>query len=454
MQSGIKHGLHVWHRRSGKDTTDLNFTVGEMWSRVGTYIHLFPELKRGRKILWDGMNREGQKFVDYFHPSLIKRKLEDAMQIELVNGSVWKIEGVENMDSVVGSNPIGIVYSEYSQMKPTVRALINPILDENGGWEVINFTPRGKNHAYDLYQMAVHNPDWYTSLLTIDDTRRDGPGENGERIITPEMIEARRREGMREPLIEQEYYVSFEAGAALQFIPAQYVQSAFTRERIPWHHSPKVVGVDVGRNRDRAVIRLRQGGTLLERIVIYPYQMTDNPSAHIAGWVARLIQAHQPSAVFVDGVGIGVGVIDQLRAMGYTCIPVLGNAQSPDGAYYNLRAYMWGTMREWLRTEGQLERGRDDVLAAELQWPQWRWKKDQEWLTPKDELEEVASGGDEDDGLEYVSPDEADALALTFAAPVTLRASAQGRQPRSAMVDYDPLHLETALQRAAQARQW
>jgi phage terminase large subunit len=57
MQSGTKHGLQVWHRRSGKETTDLNFTIGEMWTRVGTYIHLFPELKRGRKILWDGMNR-------------------------------------------------------------------------------------------------------------------------------------------------------------------------------------------------------------------------------------------------------------------------------------------------------------------------------------------------------------------------------------------------------------
>jgi hypothetical protein len=141
------------------------------------------------------MNREGRRFTDYFHPALIRRKLEDAMQLELVNGSIWKIEGVENMDSVIGSNPIGIVYSEFSQMKPAVRSLINPILDENGGWEIVNFTPRGKNHAYELYQMALHNPDWHCSLLTVDDTRRDAPGEDGSRLITPEQIEARRREG-------------------------------------------------------------------------------------------------------------------------------------------------------------------------------------------------------------------------------------------------------------------
>jgi hypothetical protein len=421
--------MHVWHRRSGKETTDLAFTAGEMIERVGSYIHLFPQLKRGREVLWKGRNREGKRFLDVFPPQAIKRTSEIEMSIELVNGSIWRIEGAENMDSVVGANPVGIIYSEFSQMKPTVRDLLNPILDENGGWEILNFTPRGKNHAYDLYQRALHDPRWYCTLLTIHDTRRDAQGEDGSLVVTPAMIEDRRRDGMREPLIQQEYYVSFEAGSALQFIPGEYVQAAFTRERLPWPWSPKVVGVDVGRSRDRSVILLRQGGQILEKIVIHPYQATDNPTEHVCGWLARVCQVHQPSCVFVDGVGIGVGVVDRMRTLGYTVVSVLGNAQSPEPKYFNLRAYMWGTMREWLRSEGQLERGRDDVLGAELQWPQWRWKKDQEWLTPKDELEEVASGGDEDENLEYVSPDEADALSLTFAAPVTIGARVIPRLP-------------------------
>ena len=240
--------------------------------------------------------------------------------------------------------------------------------------------------------------------------------------------------------MKQEYYCSFEAGSALQFIPGEYVQAAFDREPMVWAWSPKVVGVDVGRNRDRSVISMRQGGRILEKIVIYPYQATDNPTEFICGVVSRVCQAHQPSCVFVDGVGIGVGVVDRMRTLGYKVVSVLGNAQSPDPAYYNLRAYMWGAMRSWLRTEGQLTRGRDDVLGAELQWPQWRWKGDKEWLTPKDELEEVASGGDEDENLEYVSPDEADALGLTFAAPVTLDARVFNTrpQPRPA-TDWDPM---------------
>jgi hypothetical protein len=364
-------------------------------------------------------------------------------------GSFWRIDGMEHLDSIVGSNPVGIVFSEYSQMKSAAWDLTRPILLENDGWAAFNFTPRGRNHAFELYQMALTNPDWYCSLLTVEDTRRDAPGENGLPIITPTMLDAERREGMREALLLQEYYCSFEAGSALQFIPAEYVQAALSRELIGYAWAPKIVGVDVGRNRDRAVIVLRQGGRLLEKMVLHPHQMADNPTEHICGWLSRLITAHRPSAVFVDGVGIGVGVIDRMRTLGYTVIPVLGNSKPTDPAYYNLRAEMWGRMREWLRTEGCLVRERDAVLAAELQWPQYRWKGDKEWLTPKDELE-----GDRDEELDYVSPDEADALALTFAARVTMEARTRGRQPQQAAVDWNPLTYEWPRATAGARHDW
>lgn len=442
----VKRAVTVWHRRSGKDTTWLNLTIAMMPQRVGTYIHLFPELKRGRKILWEGKNRDGMPFLEHFPPGFVKRKREDEMLIECVNGSAWRVEGVENLNSVVGMNPIGIVYSEFSQMRPGIRDLISPILDENGGWEAYNFTPRGRNHAFDLYQMARQAPDWYASLLTVDDTRRDAPGEDGGRVITPEQIDQRRREGAREPWILQEYFCSFEAGSALQFIPPDYVQTALAREALPAGWAPMVAGVDVGRNRDRAVILLRQGGLLLEKLVLHPYQLAFNPTEILCGRLARLIEAYHPAAVFVDGVGIGAGVVDRMHSLGYTVLSVLGNSAPPDPAYVNLRAYMWGQMREWLRTEGCLDRTRDQTLAAELQWPQWRWKGDKEWLTPKDELE-----GD-DDQLEYASPDEADALSLTFAAPVTPRAQADRRPGRQAELDYDPLRYDSARPRAVVAR--
>jgi len=445
----VKRAVTVWHRRSGKDTSWLNFTICKMPQRKGTYIHLFPQLKRGRKILWEGKNRDGMPFLDHFPPGFITRKREDEMMVETVCGSNWRIEGVENLDSIVGMNPVGIVFSEFSQMKRAAWDLITPILLENDGWAGFNFTPRGRNHAYELYQMALTNHDWYCSLLTIDDTKRDGPGESGQPIITPAMIEAERGEGKSEPFLQQEYYCSFEAGGALQFIPGEYVQAAFSREPLPSYWAPKIVGVDVGRNRDRSVITLRQGGVILEKIVLYPHEMAYNPTEHICGWLSRLCDTHQPSGLFVDGVGIGVGVIDRMRSLGHKPIAVLGNSKPADLAYYNQRAYMWGTMREWLRVQGCLVKGRDDVLGAELQQPQYRWKGDREWLTPKDELE-----GETDDELEFVSPDEADSLALTFAAPVTMTATTEASRPRQASTTYNVLRPEQALERAQREVTW
>ena len=71
----------------------------------------------------------------------------------------------------VGINPVGCVFSEFSLQDPKTWAFTRPILRENGGWAIFNFTPRGKNHAYELYLMAKNNPDWFCQKLTIDDTK-------------------------------------------------------------------------------------------------------------------------------------------------------------------------------------------------------------------------------------------------------------------------------------------
>ena len=59
MDSGCLRAVKVWHRRSGKEKTDLNFMINKAMQRVGTYFYGFPELNQGRKILWDGKNQTG-----------------------------------------------------------------------------------------------------------------------------------------------------------------------------------------------------------------------------------------------------------------------------------------------------------------------------------------------------------------------------------------------------------
>jgi len=84
---------------------------------------------------------------------------------------------------------------------------LRPILRENGGWAMFIYTPRGRNHGYRLYQMARNNPDWFCQRLTIGDTKRD----DGTPVICEEDVAKDRAEGMSQQLVNQEYYVDFEA---------------------------------------------------------------------------------------------------------------------------------------------------------------------------------------------------------------------------------------------------
>lgn len=201
IDSGYKRAVAIWHRRAGKDKVLINLIAKKMLERVGTYYYFFPTYSQGKKILWSGMDRDGFKFTDHIPKEIRKRTDNQEMIIEIVNGSVFQVIGTDNIDSIVGTNPIGCVFSEYSLQNPKAWDFIRPILSENGGWAVFNYTPRGKNHGYDLYEMAQNNPEWYCEKLTVDDTK----------AISKEAIDSERMAGMDEDLIQQEYYCSFNA---------------------------------------------------------------------------------------------------------------------------------------------------------------------------------------------------------------------------------------------------
>jgi phage terminase large subunit len=197
---GLKRFFKVWHRRAGKDLSDFNFIVWNAAQRKGLYWHMLPQYNQARKAIWQGMTKDGKRFIDYIPQELVKSKNDQEMKVELNNGSIIQIVGSDNIDSLVGTNPIGIIFSEYALTNPRAWPLIEPILLENGGWAVFNTTPRGKNHAYDLYERAKKSDKWFTQLLTIDDTG----------IIPQSYIDELREMGTPDEIIQQEYYCSFE----------------------------------------------------------------------------------------------------------------------------------------------------------------------------------------------------------------------------------------------------
>lgn len=217
------------HRRTGKDLLAWNLLIRESQKRVGTYWHVLPLLNQARKIIWTGATKDGTPFLDFIPPSLIASKRDDDMSIRLTNGSLIQLVGADRIDSLMGSNPIGVNLSEFALMKPSVWDYLSPILNENDGWANFITTPRGRNHAFDLFRSMVEavnkkGAKYFVQVLTVDDTRKnllDAKGvpildQKGNNVTIPVMgpdaIQNQRDLNIPEEIIQQEYYCSFEAG--------------------------------------------------------------------------------------------------------------------------------------------------------------------------------------------------------------------------------------------------
>ena len=222
FRDGYKRAILVWHRRAGKEKTCFNLMIVNALKKVGVYFYIFPTYSQGRKILWDGIDKAGFRFLKHIPDAIIEGQANSSdMKIRLKNGSLIQVLGADNVDSLVGTNPMGVVFSEYSLQDPTAWQLIRPILAENGGWAIFNFTPRGANHAKELLDMARGNEKWFTSVLTIEDTH----------AISLADIEEERKAGMSEDFIQQEFYCSFTLGVEGSYY-AKYMQSLRDTGRI------------------------------------------------------------------------------------------------------------------------------------------------------------------------------------------------------------------------------
>jgi hypothetical protein len=209
LDSGYKRAVAVWHRRAGKDKTLFNIVIKKAFERVGTYYYFFPEFAQGRRVIWDGIDNDGFKFLNHIPKTLIKQAHKTDMKIELVNGSIIQIIGTDKYDKVRGSNPVGCVFSEYAFQNPAAWEVVRPILSVNNGWAVFNSTTNGKNHFHDLYYNNLDNPNWFTQVVTVEQSL----DENGNRYVPEEVVEEDRRSGMSEEMIQQEYYCDWTANS-------------------------------------------------------------------------------------------------------------------------------------------------------------------------------------------------------------------------------------------------
>lgn len=210
---GYKRLVLIWPRRAGKDMAAFNLCIRAALRKTQVIYYIFPEYAHGRRVIFDSITNDGQTVLDYIPKQLIDSINMQEMKIRFINGSILQVIGSDKFDSLRGTNPQLCVFSEYAWQDPRVYRMISPILNNNGGAAIFLSTPNGKNHFWELYQIAANSPSWYCEKLTLDDTCH----------IPLEEIERDRKEGVPEDFIQQEYYTSFTMGVEGSYY-ARYMQ--------------------------------------------------------------------------------------------------------------------------------------------------------------------------------------------------------------------------------------
>jgi hypothetical protein len=172
LQAGGKRAVAIWHRRAGKDEVALHHTAVAAVKRPASYWHCLPEFEQARKSIWSAVNAHtGKRRIEEAFPSdFIENIDQGSMFIRFKNGSTWQCIGSDRYDATVGAGVAGIVYSEYALANPSAWAYHRPMVEENNGWATFITTPRGRNHALDLFRHAQQSPRWFAELLTVKDT--------------------------------------------------------------------------------------------------------------------------------------------------------------------------------------------------------------------------------------------------------------------------------------------
>lgn len=225
----------------------------------------------------------------------------------------------------------------------------------------------------------------------------------------------------------------FPRAAISQFIPTDLAEDAARREVYRDRSAPLIMGVDVARGGDaQSVIRFRRGRDARS---VAPVKMRTRDTMQFAARIASEAALHRADAIFIDGGGVGGGVVDRVRQM--TQVPVtevqfggkadrammfdVGGARN---VYANKRSEMWGNMRDWLANAAI---DNDPELIGDLVGIEFgyllRDGRDAIALSPKEMTGRTC--------------DDADALALTFAYPV-VGTGLVNREKSGHRSDYNP----------------
>lgn len=398
----------VAHRRFGKTVCAVNHLIKSAIlckRRAGRFGYIAPFLNQAKMIAWD--------YLRYYTSSIPGIKVNASeLSVTLPNGAVIRIFGADNPDALRGGYFDIVVLDEVAQMRPEVwHEIIRPALADRQGAAVFIGTPKGQNIFKELYERGLKGDDseWVSAIFRASDTG----------VIDENELSSLKAE-MSENAFRQEFLCDFAAESDDVLISIDLVSESSKRQytKKDISHAPVILGVDVARFGDDATVFMkRQGLVAFEPVII---RKLDNMA--VADRLVSYIHESSPAAVFIDS-GAGAGVIDRVRQLGCDVTEVPFGGKATEEKYKNRRAEMWIKMAEWLKA-GMIPD--NQTLKADLSAPTYLFDASGKMaLEPKERIKERLGR----------SPDLADALALTFAAPIF------GRVFSVEKVEYNPLEM-------------
>ena len=297
----------------GKDVCCWALLIRQAVRKVGVYMYCLPTFRQAKLVIFDSIMNDGTRFLDYIPKELIKSVNSQELKIALTNGSIIQLIGSDSYDtSLVGTNPRMVVMSEYALADPRAYHFIRPILNANGGTMMIVSTPRGKNHLWELFNIAQNSPDWFCNKLTLEDTKHISWEEIQKEIVSGEISE---------DLAMQEYFVSFDQGVEGAYY-AKYIDKARVNGQVgvvPWEPNFRVeTAWDIGVRDSTCIIFFQRIGQTIR--IIDSYEKSKEGLEHYVNVVFGKPYSYSkhwaPHDIAVKEFGSGLTRLEKAKQLG------------------------------------------------------------------------------------------------------------------------------------------
>ena len=329
---------------------------------------------------------------------LVERDLKKGTRYWGVEGRLWSAENPDAYAGVHNYDGVMVIFDEASGIDDSIWAVTSGFFTEdtpNRFWMAFSNPRRNTGYFYECFNSKRE----FWSTKVVDARTVEGTDKAVYEQIIAEY-------GPDSAQAHVEVYGQFPSAGDDQFIGADLVDAAMKRAKYKDMSAPIIVGVDPARfGADATVIAVRQG-----RDIIAIKRHRGDDTMTVVGHVIDVIDEYSPALVVIDEGGLGAGIVDRLKEQRYKIKGVnFGNKAKNPIMYGNMRAQMWGEMREWLKSASiPLDR----FLKTDLISP--KMKPDSRGTIFLESKKDMKSRG-------LASPDAADALCVTFAFPVAHR---------------------------------